>query len=139
MARPIYLFLFIVMSAYATNAQDFEPSKRHVEMRQVLGMTKHQYQAYNTGIKKYDRKIKTVLDNRTLDRHARGLAMEKLLRERKSYVQQHLCKEQRLKLEEYNRKTMPSSAKAKQQREQEERLAKNGMKVAAKESEIKKF
>ena len=137
MTRLIYLFILTLMSTYGAKAQDTTQTKRDMEMQQILGMTKTQYETYREGLNVYEKRIKVVLGDKTLDRNARDAAMEKLVAERREYVKKNLTEKQRKNLEEYYNRNTPASPRAKQQKEQEDRLAKRGIRVV-KDSTSKK-
>lgn len=122
-------FIFLLIGSSKMNAQDSTETARDKQLRQVLGMSKSQYKNYDEIIKGYDKRLNVVLKDKKLEKNARGLAIQKILDERRGFLFQQLTEEQRKKLNDYNRKNSPASLDARHQKEMKERLAKRGIKL----------
>ncbi len=125
-------FILIIMcfiACHQLNAQDSTRSQRHVQLQQLLGMSKGQYKTFRDGLKEFDKKITPLVKDEKLDKNAKGTAMNKVLSERRAYIEQNLTEEQRKRLHEFNKQHLPVSPRQKEQQKVEERLKKKGIKV----------
>ena len=126
-----------MLSVFRAGAQDSTHTAKDKQLQQVLGMTNQQYSNYSKGLREHDKRLKEVLEDKNLDKNARGAATEKILKERKAYMEQNLSEQQRKKLSEFNRQNLTVSPRAKHQKEVEERIARRGIRVV-KDSTTKK-
>jgi hypothetical protein len=132
MNRIIYSLLIIFfISMFKGSAQDSIQTSRDVQLQQLLGMSKTQYKSYSEGLKKYDKSLAEILNNKSMDKNTRGAAMEKVLGERRAFQQQYLSEVQQKKLFEFNRQHAPASTRSKQRKELEERLTKRGIRISS--------
>ena len=132
MTKYIYSLLFmLLLSTVKLMAQDNTAlSARELQIKEVLKMNSSDYAVFSKAMKQYDKQLATVFKDTTMNKKERNAAIEKVLAEKRAYIEQHLTEAQRKALLDFERNSAAAqgSPHQKQIKESQERLRKKGIK-----------